>query len=256
MDFYDDLSPFYHLIFSNWDESIRRQGEQLNNVIQTRWPGCRKVLDVSCGIGTQAIALAAQGYAVTASDISKKEIERARTEAELRGLDIGFSVADMRAAYSGHGAGFDLVVSCDNSIPHLLTDDDLLLAFRQFHACLRPGGGCLISVRDYDNEEKGANLVKHYGVRVENSKRYMLFQVRNFHGDRYDLSFFVVEEDLRTGQVTTRVMRSKYYAVSTGRLGELMREAGFIGVTRIDDDFYQPLLVGTRPDTVLTGAAR
>jgi len=247
MDFYDDLSPFYHLIFPDWDQSIQRQGEQLDSVIQAQWPGCRTVLDASCGIGTQALALAARGYTVTGSDISSREIERAGKEAKRRGLDIHFVVADMRSACATHGTGFDLVISCDNSIPHLLTDDDLLLALRQFRDGLRPGGGCIITIRDYENEERGANLVKRYGVRIADGKRYVLFQVWDFHGNYYDLSFFVIEEETATKQVTTHVMRSTYYAISTGRLCKLMREAGFSGVRRIDDAFYQPLLVGIKP---------
>ena len=47
-------------------------------------------------------------------------------------------------------------------------------------ACLSAGGGCLITVRDYEREERGKNLVKPYGVRVENGKRYLLFQVWDF----------------------------------------------------------------------------
>ena len=249
MDFYDRLAPLYHLIFPDWGDSVRRQGQQLDSIIQASWPGCRAVLDVSCGIGTQAFGLAAQGYAVAGSDLSAREIERAHREAHSRGLVIKFSVADMRELLAVHGTGHDLVISCDNSVPHLLTDDDLLAAFRQFVACLRPGGGCLITVRDYGKEARGRNLVKPYGVHVEGGRRHVLFQVWDFDGDGecYDLSLFAVEEDLATGQTTTQVMRSRYYAVSTTRLCELMREAGLQDVRRLDGVFYQPVLVGTRP---------
>lgn len=246
-DFYDELAPLYHLIYPDWNASIRQQGDSLSRLIEAEWPGHRKVLDVSCGIGTQTLALAGLGYAVTASDLSANEIERARHEARLRGLDIDFSVGDMRKAHEQHGTGFDIVMSCDNSMPHLQTDDDLLAAFRQMTACLRPGGGCVVSVRDYAKEERGTNLVKHYGARVENGKRHVLFQVWDFTGEHYDLGFFFVTEDLSTHKVDTRVMRSRYYAVSTTRLCELMREAGLENVRRIDDAFFQPVLVGTRP---------
>lgn len=246
MDFYNELSPLYHLIFQDWNQSIQRQGDQLNRLIQAQWPGCHTVLDVSCGIGTQAIALAALGYKVTGSDISTQAIERARKEAQLRGLDIGFSVADMRRAHIAHGAGFDLVISCDNSLPHLLTDNDLLLALRQFRECLRPGGGCIITIRDYDNEERGTNLVKHYGTRIDDGKRYVLFQVWDFQGEHYDLNFFVVEEDIVSQKVTTHVVRSKYYAISVRQLCELMLEAGFRDVKRIDTAFYQPVIIAYR----------
>jgi len=246
-DFYDELAPLYHLIFPDWHTSVRRQGEQLSALIDAKWPGARgRLLDVACGIGTQAIGLALQGFAVTASDLSAGAIARAWREAAQCGVHIGFSVCDMRQAHSHHGSGFDVVVCGDNSLPHLLTDADLRAALKQMWACLSVGGGCIVTVRDYEREERGRNRVKPYGVRVENGKRWLLFQVWDFEGDCYDLSLFVVEENTTSGAVQTHVMRSRYRAVTTDRLCELMREAGFQDVRRIDGAFYQPVLVGTR----------
>jgi SAM-dependent methyltransferase len=247
--FYDDLAPLYHLIHQDWPASVRRQGAQLAALIEAEWPAHRRVLDVSCGIGTQAIGLALQGFAVTGSDLSAASVQRARQEAGRWGVNLALSVCDVRQAQGHHGAGFDVVISADNSLPHLLTDQDLLLALEQMRACLAPGGGCLITLRDYAREERGRHLVKPYGVRLEGGKRHLLFQVWDFDadGERYDLGFFFVEEDLPTGQVRTQVMRSRYYAISTDRLCELMRAAGLRHVRRIDDVFYQPVLVGTQP---------
>jgi SAM-dependent methyltransferase len=246
-DFYDQLAPLFHLIYQDWDASIARQGEQLSKIIQAEWPGSVRVLDVSCGIGTQAIALTLKGYSVAGSDLSSAEIERAQREASSRRLEISFSVSDMRNAFNRHGSGFDVVISADNSVPHLLTDDEILLAFKQRYACLRPGGGCLITVRDYEVEERGRNLVKPYGVRLQDKKRYMLFQVWDFEADHYDLTFFFVEEDLQTKQVQTHALRSRYYAISIGKLRELLCAAGFTHVRRLDGVFLQPVLIGTKP---------
>src|SRR5262249_18761379 len=70
-EFYDRMASLYHLIFQDWNASIERQAGQLTAIIHERWgPGCRTVLDVSCGIGTQALGLAQRGFAVTASDLS------------------------------------------------------------------------------------------------------------------------------------------------------------------------------------------
>lgn len=248
MDFYDDLSPFYHLIHPDWNKSIELQGEQIQRIVEADWPGSERVLDVACGIGTQSLALAKRGYAVTASDLSGKEIERARHEAQVRGLAIDFRVGDMREAHTVHGGGFDIVLSFDNAMPHLQTDEELLLAFRQMRQCLKPGGGCLISVRDYAREVRGRNLVRPHGARIENGKRYVLFQVWDFDSDtHYDFDFFIVEEDLSTLEVKTRVLRSRYYAIPTTRLATLMEEAGFEHVRRLDGVFNQPVLAGSRP---------
>lgn len=245
-DFYDKIAPFYHLIYPDWEASIGRQAAAIDGIVREAWgDGVKSVLDVACGVGTQSLGLAALGYAVTASDLSSDAVERARREAAARGVRVDFSVADMRDARGHHRGEFDLVIACDNALPHLLTDADLLGAFRELSLCVRPGGGCLISVRDYDKEERGGTQVKPYGLRVEGGRRYLVFQVWEFNGAIYDLSMYFIE-DRGGADCITHVMRSRYYAVGVGRLIELMAEAGFRDVKRIDGRFFQPVLIGTR----------
>jgi SAM-dependent methyltransferase len=245
--FYDQLTPFYHLIYGDWHGAIATQATQLSSIIQQRWGNTvREILDVSCGIGTQAIGLAAQGYTVTASDLSHQEIERAKQEAQIRSLNIDFSVCDMRNVFDHHQTQFDLVISCDNSIPHLLTDEDIVQALQQMYACTRVGGGCLITMRDYDKEPRGRGIVKPYGIREADGKRYLVFQVWDFEGDLYDISLYFLEEDRSTDRVATRVMRSRYYALGPAHMMHLMEAAGFTSVTRLDDQFFQPVLIGSK----------
>ncbi len=245
-EFYSQLAPFYHLIFQDWETSIHRQAVALDSVIREFWgQDHRTILDVACGIGTQALGLAQLGYNVIASDLSPAAVDRAKYEAAQRGLSIAFSVADMRDAYNHHRRQFDVVMACDNALPHLLSDDALLAAFQAFYQCVRPGGGCLMSVRDYDKEDCTGVQVKAYEVRVEGSIRYLLFQVWEFHGLIYDLALYIVE-DRGDANPATRVMRSQYYAVSVDKLMMLLRKAGFQKVQRLDDRLFQPLIIGTK----------
>lgn len=244
-DFYDKMAPFYHMIYSDWEQSIEHQAAQLDKVIRENWGNeVQTILDVSCGIGTQALGLAQLNYRVTASDLSEAAVERAKQEAQKQGVAIQFSVADMRQAYSHHQEQFEVVISCDNAVPHLLTDDDILQAFQQFYECVRPGGGVLITVRDYEKEERQTQI-KPEKTRVENGKRYILFQVWEFEGEIYEMSMYIVKDD-RSATCKTQVMRAKYYAVGTTRLLALLKEAGFEDVKRVDGTYYQPVLVGTR----------
>ncbi len=246
-DFYDQMASLYHLIFPNWDESIERQAGQLAAIISERWgAGSKTILDVSCGIGTQAIGLAERGFTVTASDLSSGAIARAKVESQRRAVQIDFSVCDMRAIHAHHRRQFDVVMSADNSITHLLNDDDLLRALGQMYECTCPGGGCLLTVRDYDREGRGTGLVKPYGVREEGGKRYIIFQVWDFVGKLYDLGMYFVVDDRTSQQLVTHVMRTQYNAVGTDHLLTLMWKAGFTRVERLDGCFYQPVLVGNR----------
>jgi SAM-dependent methyltransferase len=245
--FYDRLAPQYHLIYADWEASIGRQAAVLDGLLREHWGETRlKILDVACGIGTQALGLAGLGHAVTASDLSPAAVERARQEAAKRGLAIEFSVADMRSLPAEYREQFDVVLACDNAVPHLLNDADLLRAFEQMSACARPGGGCLITVRDYDREERAGVQVKPYGIRDVGGKRFVIFQVWEFHGPIYDLAMYFVEDE-GGPSCSTQVVRSKYYAVGTGKLLALMEQAGFRDVQRIDERFYQPVLLGKKP---------
>lgn len=203
------------------------------------------MLDAACGIGTQSLALTRLGYHVTASDLSAGSVERARVEAARRGLAIDYSVADMRAAVGAHHERtFDVVIACDNSIPHLLSDEEILAALTQFHQCTAPGGLCLLSVRDYAAMPLGGVQIHGYGVRQEGDTRYVLFQVWEFESERqYTHSLYVVI-DHGDGAPETRVMQSRYYAISIERLMQLMAHAGFSDIHRIDEQFFQPVLVG------------
>jgi 2-polyprenyl-3-methyl-5-hydroxy-6-metoxy-1,4-benzoquinol methylase len=199
VDFYDELSPLYTLVYADWEASVVRQAGELDAVIRELWGArVREVLDAACGVGTQALGLAGLGYEVTGSDLSPESVRRARREAESRGLRIAFSVADMRQLFAQHQRAFDLVIACDNAVPHLLSDAEILAAFREMYRCTRPAGGCIISVRDYAATELGGTRVIPYGVRHE------------------------------------------------GSVCELMVEAGYTAVRRLDGRFFQPLVVGER----------
>ena len=174
-DFYNGISSFYHLIYPNWYDSIAKQAEDLNYIIKNYWKGeISTILDASCGIGTQALGLAQIGYKVTGSDISSEEIKRAKTEAKLRRLKIKFSIADMIELSKHHKQKYDLVISCDNSLPHLLNDNDIMKALKQFHNCTRAGGGVLISLRDYAKENLKGIQLKPYEIKKIGTTEYII----------------------------------------------------------------------------------
>ena len=245
-EFYDELSPFYHLLFQNWEVSIDRHATILDGIIKSEWGDkVYTIVDVSCGIGTQAIGLARLGYQVDASDLSPKAIKRAKDETEKRGLNIKYSVSDMRNASNNYSKKFDVLISCDNSVPHLLSDVDILNAFREFYNCIKPGGGCLITIRDYEKESHDGIQFKPYDVRVDQGVKYIIFQIWEFHGSIYDLSMYFIQDD-GTNQAKTRIFRSQYYAVNISNLVDLLKEAGFKNVKQVESDFFQPVVVGSK----------
>ncbi len=149
--FYDDLADSYHLMFQDWEKSIAFQASVLGPLIEREIPARRlRILDCACGIGTQALGLAARGHALTGADLSAAAIARAIREARERNLTIRFQVADMRGLSAVPESGFDAVLAVDNALPHLASEDDLALAVRQIAGKLRANGLFVASIRDYD----------------------------------------------------------------------------------------------------------
>jgi SAM-dependent methyltransferase len=244
--FYDDLAPFYHLIFENWDASIVWQGSKLAAVIADRWGAdARFVLDAAVGIGTQALGLLRQGFAVIGSDLSFNAVQRATREARLRGVRLPCLVADFRAL-AARPESADVVLIADNALPHLESEGDILQALRECFRCARPGGGCLITIRDYGmSEPPGTVEVRPYGQRSWNGRHYDVRQVWTWGASRYELSFEIAP--LSGEHEPATILTTSYLAIAPARVAALMREAGFSDVERIDGRFYQPVLAGTRP---------
>ena len=49
LNFYDQLSEDYHLIFEDWDVSVKRQGKILDQIIGNHLNQPRHNIDCSCG---------------------------------------------------------------------------------------------------------------------------------------------------------------------------------------------------------------
>ena len=246
--FYDRLAPYFHLLYGDWHASIARQGAALAQLFRAHGvqPG-EAILDAACGIGTQAIGLLANGYEVAASDCSPGAIERLKSEVSKRALNCRAYVDDLRSLIHSASGMFGAVIACDNSIPHLLSDKELLDCFRSCLRCLKPGGLGVFSVRDYAAIPRVNPDVRPYGVHNTSEGRFLAVQVWDWDEDQYDLRIYLTLER-PDGICTTEVLRSRYYAVTIDRLLTLMHEAGFVATQRTDDVLFQPVLIGKRAD--------
>jgi len=248
--FYDQLAPYYHLLYGDWERSIVKQGRALAELLRELGvaPG-ESILDAASGIGTQTLGLIKGGYRVTASDISPGALDRLKVELSYRELTAEAYVDDLRVLSRTPSESMSAVIACDNSIPHLLSDSEILEAFRSCYRCIRPGGAAVFSVRDYAAIERVNPDVRPYGLRNEAGSRFLAVQVWEWDHDQYDLRVYLTSE-APDGTCKTHVLRSRYYAVSIDRLLSLLVEAGFVAAERRDGVLFQPVLLGRRPRAV------
>jgi len=98
-------------------------------------------LDLGCGPGTQALALTACGFSVTASDISRTALESAKKLAESENADIDFHVDNILD--SKLDGPFDLII--DRGVFHCFADEDHRQAYlATLRRLLAPGGILLL----------------------------------------------------------------------------------------------------------------
>jgi 2-polyprenyl-3-methyl-5-hydroxy-6-metoxy-1,4-benzoquinol methylase len=96
-----------------------------------------EVLDLACGQGRLANRLAARGARVTGLDSSTVLLERARADAEARGVEVDYVEGDMRSM--PWQARFDAVLNWFTAFGYH-PDDELRAILRGVHGALRPGG--------------------------------------------------------------------------------------------------------------------
>lgn len=242
--FYDALAESFHLIFEDWPRSIERQADALTGVLSERW-GLQSglLLDVAAGIGTQSLGLAARGFEVIAADLSERAVGRAVREAGQRGISLPVTVADFRLLPFA-SASVQALIACDNALPHLLSLSEIRGALEEFKRCVRPGGAIVLSTRDY-RDPPPAGTVEHrpYGERLWNGRRFFAEQEWRWEGATYELLLRI--RPLDDDSSATVVARATYLAVPVSTILELMKEIGLSSVARLDDVYYQPLLVGT-----------
>jgi hypothetical protein len=150
----------------------------------------------------------------------------------------------MRVVGDSVDGRFDAVIAFDNSIPHLLSDDEIVATFRGFSRLLNPNGTLLISVRDYDRVDRTPTSVHPHGERTRAERAFRLSQEWAWLDDSHYQTTMVVEERVE-GRWTDLVRTdAQYYAIPIPRLLDLMDEAGFVSSRVEEVPFFQPVLRG------------
>jgi SAM-dependent methyltransferase len=247
MRFYDRLADSYHLLFEDWQLSARKQGEILDRMIRNELgDGQHFILDCCCGIGTQAIGLALRGHRVHGTDLSESAIVRARSEAERAGVAIEFGVADLRGPRMDAEHTYDVVIACDNALPHLLTDEELSKALANIARVLRPAGLFIASIRDYDQLARERPTSTPVRVFDGPEGRRVVFQVWDWtpDGRGYHLNQFIVSQAGAGWQ--TEHFVSDYRALQRYQLNSALHGAGMGEVRWLmpgESGYYQPIVL-------------
>jgi len=251
--FYDRLASNYHLIFEDWDSSMKRQAAALGAILERECgtPSALRILDCACGIGTQTIGLSSLGFTVTACDLSPASVERTRVEAAKRRLNVQLFVADMLDLTEIPDRDFDAVICMDNALPHLESDEELFQAATQIRRKLRAGATFIGSIRDYDSLVQERPVVQGPAFYSDQGSRRIVHQVWDWSDERRYAFHLYITREVQGGWEAQHYV-SNYRAVMREEFSRILQAAGFVGcrwILTAESGFYQPIVLAKANST-------
>lgn len=209
-------------------------------------PGMR-VLDVGCGPGRHAHALAARGIHVHGIDISQRFIDLA-TAGAPPGATFERMDARSLADRPGFGAAFDAVIClCQGAFGLMTADGDDETVLSGMAGALQPGG-CLVlsafsayfAVRHFDGSEGADGTVATFDA--DSGVNHERTEVRDETGRPLTV-------DLWTGCYTPRELRLLCRAAGLDVVSIASVEPGAYGAERPSTETPEFLVVARRPSS-------
>ena len=245
--FYDNLAAHYDKLFADWQATTHEQAVILDRIFADNgFDRSARILDCACGIGTQAIGLAALGYSVTASDISDEELREAAARAEQNQVTIPFVHADFRALQETFDTPFDIIIAMDNALPHMLSQEALRAAVQSITGQLRDGGMFVASIRDYDALLRSKPPYSPPYIHKTPKGQRVSFQTWDWEDDCYTLTQYIIDDE---ETLNTTKFICQYRATRREELTTLLH---FFGCSQVqwlppeESGFYQPIVVAKK----------
>jgi len=224
-----------------WDDAAG-QVEQIEALLEIE-PGAR-VLDLCCGPGRHALALARRGYQVLGVDRTKDFLEEARRRADEEGLDVDLAHSDMREFIEPDG--FDVALNLFTSFGYFRDQEDDRRVVRNLFASLRPKGKLLM---DMGGKEVIARTFEHKQWRERDGDFYLYERTITDDWSWIENRWIRIDLDERQ----EFIVGHRLY--SAAELKDLLAGAGFDDLTvfgaldgrRYDTEATRLIIKGTKP---------
>ena len=223
--------PWHEHDSGDWREAVDGYQDYLRQIMGETREG--SVLNPSCGWGRQALALAELGWQVTAIDLAEAYLELAQKRAAERGVSLDLRTGDMRSLDPAFSGRFDWVVS-GYALYDIDEEEGIRAAVRGMYRALKPGGACLIQLRDMDTLMREQPRHDFHGEWSLPEGRVICVEDWEYESDTHVIHMYAfLREDRRYDDYrrwTTKTLGYRKWALRRGELERFLREAGFATV--------------------------
>jgi 2-polyprenyl-3-methyl-5-hydroxy-6-metoxy-1,4-benzoquinol methylase len=188
------------------------------------------ILDMACGEGTFATAMAQCGYQVTGIDRSPRMIRIAERKAKEAGVEIDFRLRDM--SRMRFDECFDLVTCWFDSLNYLVSFSSLGQAFKGAYEALKPGG---LFVFDMNTISGLAQKLSEHPARVEweTPDRFVVHQTK--YDYEMGMATITITAFVREGELWRRIQESHMEkGFHLWEIRNAVRDAGFRTLATVD----------------------
>jgi glycine/sarcosine N-methyltransferase len=252
---YDQFSEDYDR-FVNWNARLELEIAFLTSELSIPARETHEkvsILDVACGTGHHAIALAAQGFECAGADISAKMIEIARNNAQAASQEVLFLEAGFGQLQEAFGSqSFDGLICLGNSLPHVLDETHMIETLADFKAVLRPGGKLVIQNRNFDSVIKEQKRWMDPQTHRECNKTWIFVRFYDFDEDGLITFNILIFSSLDGDNFSQRVISTRLWPVTKAKILQLLKRAGFENIRTYGDLQGSPFLIDSSGNLVVT----
>lgn len=214
------LAPIYSWMGGGIPQKVADNCRFFESIGIVAKPPLGKALDLGCGSGFQALALASLGFSVVGVDTSEELLAELAGQATAQPvLAIQGDLRDRRV-WESHGP-FDVVVCMGDSLIHLSSIEDIRTTLMAVHDCLDTNGRFIATFRDLTFELCGSD--RAIPVKLDDERLMATFL-------EYEPQHVVVNDMVfqrREGKWDMQTSSYKKLRLSAQQFAECLNDAGF-----------------------------
>jgi 2-polyprenyl-3-methyl-5-hydroxy-6-metoxy-1,4-benzoquinol methylase len=218
VQFYDSLANEYDEL-TGFAERFDKERSTFQMLVQKY--DMKIVLEAGCGTGFHSVLLAQLGLHVTATDISEQMLRQAKRNAQQMGVQIDAVQSSFKGLNESVCKTFDALFCLGNTLPHVLTEEELFQSFKSFYEVLNPGGRVFLQLLNYDRILKKRERILN--IKEVNDKIF----VRFYDYEKETIKFNILTIQRNEGKIIHSLNSVQLFPWRSSDIVRSLKDAGF-----------------------------